>query len=685
MAEPARKLATFEPDPGEGRALPEPKPAPGPDEAALTRLVQRLITEHIEAPREEDGGHAPARVMDEHPGDHVGPYRILTRIGRGRLGDVWLAEQRQPPAGRVALEIVRPGVDPQRLARYEDEHRRQAGLEHPNLSGVYETGPGASGRRYFAMEYVHGEPVLQYADRSLLSIRERIGLMIPVCEGLQRAHALGAANGTLGPRSVLVCDVGGRTLARVLRYAMGGQRQGQASPANAGEPDARGDIRAVGELLYELVIGRSPRSAGGAMRPSQVLGAPGAQVAEIVRRRHAGLDELVAAVEGRLDEILEKATGPGEGYASAAGLADDLGHYLAGRPLSGRGPGDPEASPLVTWRRAKVLVIGSCVVLTLVLAATAIGRRAGQRGPRLDAGPSSMQAERQALAGALAKSEAAASAAEAERQRLAEATARSEASSRAAEAERQKLAAMTAKSEASLRQAEAERVRLADLSAKAELAFKETQAERARLADLSGKAEQAAKDSEAQRARLQEAQTKAEDQARAAEAERQRLAQATAQVEQASHTDEGLRQRLATAEAKAREFAEATEAERRRVADAVAQSQAAASSVEAERQRLSAASARAEKAAADAEAERDRIVQARVRAEQAAEKSEAELALLAEATGDAQAQEAAAQAERARLADLAEKAKAEAQAAREQRETLERLTAEAQAQATARA
>ncbi len=689
MAEPVRKRSLFDPPPATGGTspVPEPKSTPGVDEAALTQLVQRLITEHIESPREEAPGRATGRTLEDHPGDHVGPYRILTRIGRGRLGEVWLAEQRQPPAGRVALEIVRPGVSPQGLARYEDEHRLLAGLEHPNLAGVLETGPGAGGRRYFAMEYVHGEPVLQYADRSLLNVRERVDLMIPVCEALQRAHALGVPNGALGSRSVLVCDVGGRALARVLRYGVGTPRVSQdEADGPPPPPDARSDIHALGVLLHELVVGRAPaphKGGGRTERPSTLLTAPGTAVAEIVRRRHAGLDDLVAAVEGRLDEILLKAiaSDPREGYASLATLADDLGHYLAGRPLHGQPRGEPEGLPALTWRRARPLVIGACVVLTLVLVATAIGRRASQPGPKLDRPSSSVEAERQALAGALAKSEAAASAAEGERQRLAEATARSEASARAAEAERQKLAALTAKSEASLKQVEGERVRLAELSAKAEQAVKDAQAERDRLGDLSAKAERAAKDSEAQRLSLVEAQAKAQGEAQAAEAERTRLAEAVSRAEQTSRTDEGLRQRLVEAEARARELADTAEADRRRVGDAIAQSQAAAASAEAERGRLAQASARAEKAAQEAEGERDRLAQARARAEKAAEEVEAERDRLAAAAVDSQTQAQAAAAERRRLADLAARAEAEAQAAREQREELARLTDQAEAKA----
>src|SRR5580765_7292656 len=134
-----------------------------------------------------------------------GPYRLLQRIGEGGMGEVWLAEQTRPIHRRVALKIIKAGMDSaQVVARFEAERQALALMDHAAIAAVFDAGSTPTGRPYFAMEYIQGEPITTYCDRHRLGNRERLELFIRVCEGVQHAHQKGVIHRDLKPSNVLV-------------------------------------------------------------------------------------------------------------------------------------------------------------------------------------------------------------------------------------------------------------------------------------------------------------------------------------------------------------------------------------------------------------------------------------------------------------------------------------------------
>ena len=214
--------------------------------------------------------------------DHIGPYRLLQRIGEGGMGEVWLAEQLAPVRRHVALKVIKAGMDTaQVIARFEAERQALALMDHPAIAVVFDAGTTSEGRPYFAMEYVRGEPITVYCDRHRLSTPQRLELFIHVCEGVQHAHQKGVIHRDLKPSNVLVTvqndhpvpkiiDFGvakattqrltERTLYTELGVLIGtpeymSPEQAEMTGLNI---DTRTDVYALGVLLYELLTGVLP-------------------------------------------------------------------------------------------------------------------------------------------------------------------------------------------------------------------------------------------------------------------------------------------------------------------------------------------------------------------------------------------------------------------------------------------
>ena len=142
----------------------------------------------------------------EGPGSRIGPYKLLQRLGEGGMGAVWVAEQQEPVKRRVALKVIKPGMDSaQVLRRFEAERQALALMDHSHIAKVFDAGTTASGRPYFAMELVKGVPITNYCDELHLPIRERLALFIPVCQAIQHAHQKGIIHRDVKPSNVLVC------------------------------------------------------------------------------------------------------------------------------------------------------------------------------------------------------------------------------------------------------------------------------------------------------------------------------------------------------------------------------------------------------------------------------------------------------------------------------------------------
>jgi serine/threonine protein kinase len=354
------------------------------DNPELRQRVEQLLLAHdqpasaLDRPFDLDRTNPrPPSVVESTAtvGDRVGPYKLLEKIGEGGMGEVWVADQLEPIKRRVALKLIKPGMDSRSvLGRFEAERQALAVMDHPNIAKVLDAGQTSDGRPYFVMELVKGTPITEFADARKLTTQQRLELFVPVCQAIQHAHMKGIIHRDIKPSNVLVELHDDRMVPKVIDFGVAkavGQQLTErtiytgfgalvGTPAymapeqatfNALDVDTRADVYALGVLLYELLAGSPPiekdRLKKAALdevlrivreeeppRPSQRLSTADTR-ASIAATRGSEPAKLSALMKGELDWIVMKALEKDRTrrYETANGFAADVQRYLSGEPV----------------------------------------------------------------------------------------------------------------------------------------------------------------------------------------------------------------------------------------------------------------------------------------------------------------------------------------------------------------
>jgi tetratricopeptide (TPR) repeat protein/serine/threonine protein kinase len=398
-------------------------------DAALRRAVELLLQAHEQAGEFLQGraevGFTTEPGVREGPGSVIGSYKLLQQIGEGGMGVVFMAEQTQPVQRKVALKIIKPGMDSRQvIARFEAERQALALMDHPNIARVLDAGEtppahaGGTHRPYFVMELVKGVPITKYCDEKRLTPRERLELFVPVCQAVQHAHQKGVIHRDLKPSNVLVALYDGQPVPKVIDFGVAkatGQKltertlftefgavvgtleymSPEQAELNQLDIDTRSDVYALGVLLYELLTGTTPlerqrlKQAGllealrlireeETRRPSTRLSTV-EDLPTIAASRGLEPKKLSSLVRGELDWIVMKALEKDRNrrYETASALARDVERYLHDEPVLACPPSVGYQVRKFVRRNRRVLMTLALLGMMLLVVAGAVGGSVG--------------------------------------------------------------------------------------------------------------------------------------------------------------------------------------------------------------------------------------------------------------------------------------------------------------------
>ena len=356
----------------------------------------------------------------------IGPFRVIRRLGEGGMGEVWEAEQQEPVRRRVALKLVKWGMDTEQvLARFEVERQALAMMNHENIAKVYEAGATDDGRPYFAMECVDGPDIVEFCDLNCLSVEERIELFSQICSGVQHAHQKGVIHRDLKPSNVLVSSEDGRPVPKIIDFGVAkaiSQRltehtlftelghwigtpeymSPEQAEVSSSDIDTRTDVYSLGVLLYELIAGAPPvdsselREAGfdemrrrireeNPVRPSTRVSRMGPASSVAAANRRTDAPGLMKELRGDLDWIVLKALEKDRErrYGSAAAFAEDIERHLRHEPVAASPPS--AMYRIGKYIRRNRLVVVSVVLIVAAMLTAIVGTTLGLHRARQEA------------------------------------------------------------------------------------------------------------------------------------------------------------------------------------------------------------------------------------------------------------------------------------------------------------